>query len=143
MDDWTDRAACKGVPTDVFFPLKSGSISQALEFCGACEVTRECANLGLRCTDGVFAGEDLGVRGARERLSVKAGRDPQAPVWATNASRPRLPRTMVRLCRLCRRRMRAGNATIAEVPDTVRECAHRLCGPCYRAQHAVYARGAC
>ena len=141
MDDWTDRAACKGVPTDVFFPFKSGSITEALQFCDACEVTRECANLGLRCTHGVFAGEDLTERGARERLRAKAGVDPQAPSWATNNSRPRLPRHVVRLCRSCRRRMRAGNASLYEVPDTVREVAHRLCGPCYRAQQSIYARG--
>lgn len=53
---WMDRAACKGVPLEVFFPAKEGHFNQARAICAGCPVLAECrkANFGERY--GFFAG---------------------------------------------------------------------------------------
>ena len=64
--DWQEKAACRGVPTEIFFPENPGGqdsvYNKAREFCRKCEVTQQCLayalehETGQRCRFGVFGG---------------------------------------------------------------------------------------
>lgn len=58
---WDEDAACKGASTEVFFPETSatGPRREALRFCRACPVRRECLTAALE----VPADIDYGVFG--------------------------------------------------------------------------------
>lgn len=49
--DWPDRAACAGVPTNVFFPERGGRARDCYEearaICAACPVRWECLDEAL------------------------------------------------------------------------------------------------
>lgn len=58
---WRTRAACRGVPQDVFFPENPKQMSEARAICAACPVRTDCLRyaLSLPVTDdrtGIFAG---------------------------------------------------------------------------------------
>jgi WhiB family transcriptional regulator, redox-sensing transcriptional regulator len=59
-EPWMDRARCRGVPVELFFPGR-GSAAPALAVCRGCEVAAECGALADRL------GEDTGVWGGRDR----------------------------------------------------------------------------
>jgi WhiB family redox-sensing transcriptional regulator len=54
--DWQNRAACKGVPHEVFFPENPGGQEsvyiQARNFCDKCSVTEECLQFALEFEQG-------------------------------------------------------------------------------------------
>jgi WhiB family redox-sensing transcriptional regulator len=64
--DWQEKAACRGVPTEIFFPDNPGGqdsvYNKARDFCLKCEVTQQCLayalehETGQRCRFGVFGG---------------------------------------------------------------------------------------
>jgi WhiB family redox-sensing transcriptional regulator len=64
--DWQEKAACRGVPTEIFFPENPGGqdsvYNKAREFCKRCDVTEQCLayalehETGQRCRFGVFGG---------------------------------------------------------------------------------------
>lgn len=65
--DWQEKASCRGVPSDVFFPDNPGGqdsvYRQALQFCQQCEVTTQCLEYamsyeqGQKCRFGMFGGK--------------------------------------------------------------------------------------
>lgn len=72
VDDWTTRAACKGMPVGVFFPTGTGPAStkearKAKAVCRGCRVRREC--LAEAIADKDFHGIRGGMTG-RERASL-------------------------------------------------------------------------
>ena len=56
--DWFVHAACRGEPTDVFFPVLEAQAAAAKQICAACRVREECLELALetRPADGVWGG---------------------------------------------------------------------------------------
>ena len=70
-DSWTERAACKGVPTEEFFwwqkPAKD-SADKMLAYCAVCPVLEECA-------------QDLSNTGDKWPYQVRAGRR----LWTSEA----------------------------------------------------------
>jgi WhiB family transcriptional regulator, redox-sensing transcriptional regulator len=69
--EWHQRAACRGVGTDVFFPERNESTAEAKAFCARCEVRDECGAHALTYeSDGVWAG--IAGRGRRQ-LRLAAG----------------------------------------------------------------------
>jgi len=44
---WHDRAACRGVNTDLFFPAKGQPASPAKAVCEGCEVRVECLDFAM------------------------------------------------------------------------------------------------
>jgi len=56
--DWHRRAACRGVGTDPFFPVRGGSLDLARHLCSTCPVTTECLAEAL----ALDAKEDHGFR---------------------------------------------------------------------------------
>lgn len=79
--DWQEKAACRGVPTEIFFPDNPGGqdnvYNKAREFCQRCEVTAPCLayalehETGQRCRYGVFGGLS-----PRERYALGDGANP-------------------------------------------------------------------
>jgi len=74
MSDWQDYAACKGVPTDVFFTadspdrgdllpvdkgLQGGNLRAARKMCSTCPVWEYCRVSSLGEEDGYWAGVGL------------------------------------------------------------------------------------
>jgi len=64
--NWLHKAACRGLPIDIFFPLKNGGdpYTLAREICSGCSVTQQCLELALRENKeeddkwGIFGGLD-------------------------------------------------------------------------------------
>jgi WhiB family redox-sensing transcriptional regulator len=79
--DWQEKAACRGVPTEIFFPDNPGGqdnvYNKAREFCQRCEVRTPCLayalehETGQRCRYGVFGGLS-----PRERYALGDGANP-------------------------------------------------------------------
>lgn len=65
--DWQEKAACKGVSSDIMFPDNPGGQDSvyipALSYCRNCPVTQQCLDYALdfesgqRCRYGVFGGK--------------------------------------------------------------------------------------
>ncbi len=55
---WRDEAACRGLDTDVFFPLTDEEAEEAKAICASCSVREECLEFALltRQDDGVWGG---------------------------------------------------------------------------------------
>lgn len=61
IDEWKDRAACKGMDSDIFFPVKGRPTEAAevtaREACARCPVIRPCLDWALKHeVDGFWAG---------------------------------------------------------------------------------------
>jgi len=56
--EWFADAACRGEPTDVFFPTSDAQAQAAKQICAACPVREECLEFALesRPADGVWGG---------------------------------------------------------------------------------------
>ncbi len=50
MGEWTERAACRGKPADLFFPPKGGNkaAEAAKAICTHCPVEMECLRFALK-----------------------------------------------------------------------------------------------
>lgn len=55
---WVSRGACRGAPTDLFFPEEPGEAEPALQVCRRCPVRAECADyaLGIPGLEGIWGG---------------------------------------------------------------------------------------
>ena len=56
--EWQERALCRGVGSELFFPTKGGSTAPAKRLCEACPVQSECADYAEQTgSGGVWAGK--------------------------------------------------------------------------------------
>jgi WhiB family redox-sensing transcriptional regulator len=57
-DDWRQRAACRGMDTDVFFPESDDDAGPAKEICARCPVRDACLEwaIATRQDEGVWGG---------------------------------------------------------------------------------------
>ncbi len=78
--DWTDWAACRGVNTELFFPVDHDSpaveqVARAKAICARCPVIDDCLDFALRSPQvhGIWGGETAEERraGQRYRNSVR------------------------------------------------------------------------
>lgn len=55
---WRQRAACKGVDPDIFYPVSDEEAEEAKAICGQCPVRQACLEYALanRERDGVWGG---------------------------------------------------------------------------------------
>lgn len=68
---WQERANCRGVDPDLFFPERGASTKEAKAVCHGCEVKDECLEFALRM------GEKFGIWGEkseRERRRIRRTR---------------------------------------------------------------------
>jgi WhiB family redox-sensing transcriptional regulator len=73
--EWIDRARCREVGTELFFPEASDPVTvlRAKRICGSCEVQAECLQYGLRETHGIWGGTtEAERRQIRKRQKVSA-----------------------------------------------------------------------
>lgn len=56
--EWVEKARCKEVGTDVFFPEKSEMVAamRARRVCSRCEVKAECLEFGINEEHGIWGG---------------------------------------------------------------------------------------
>lgn len=80
---WQERAACRGMDTNLFFPVRGEKVAEEVEAaCDSCSVRRECGEAGLR-EFGIWGG--LSERARRRtrrrpvatRGPVSSGRRPE------------------------------------------------------------------
>lgn len=83
IEHWTDRAACRGVDPDLFYPVSAAGpalrqVDEAKRVCARCPVASECLAWALR------AGEPAGIWGGttlEERRYMRLKPLPAAPAW--------------------------------------------------------------
>jgi WhiB family redox-sensing transcriptional regulator len=63
---WRDRANCRGMDVNTFFPEQGKNSTAAKAVCDGCEVTEECWAYGQHQKFGVWGG-----RGERERRRMR------------------------------------------------------------------------
>jgi WhiB family redox-sensing transcriptional regulator len=66
---WQDRAACRGVDPDVFFPERGGPVAEAKAVCRSCPVIEACREAAIHEKFGIWAGQS-----ERERRKIRAQR---------------------------------------------------------------------
>lgn len=79
MKHWRDRAACKGVDPDLFFPRRGDGIGKQhaviKEYCEQCPVRRQCLEVGLREIKGIWGGKTVEerreLRKRKERSNIR------------------------------------------------------------------------
>ena len=70
-EEWQDRAACRLIPVELFFPPAEQEVDEAKSVCASCEVRQPCLEFAIA------AGERFGVWGGltpQERRSLIAKR---------------------------------------------------------------------
>jgi WhiB family redox-sensing transcriptional regulator len=81
---WMDQAACKGMPTERFFPEagEGRKASEAKAICAGCQVQQPCRELAVRAADSLDT--DHGVFGATvptERSHLRPNRFPEPTAY--------------------------------------------------------------
>ena len=70
---WTDRAACRGTDTEIFFPANADEEAEALSICATCPVRAQCLEYAVRNKEiyGIWGGTtpDQRRRIRRERAA--------------------------------------------------------------------------
>jgi WhiB family redox-sensing transcriptional regulator len=69
--EWRSRAACLGMPTDMFFLKRGDSSKEAKEICSSCPVKTECLDEAVHInpiydTYGIYGGKS-----SRERNKIR------------------------------------------------------------------------
>lgn len=80
---WRSAAACRGLPTAMFFPdphrPEADGAADARTVCNTCPVRDACAEAGAAEPDGIWGG--LSPQERRERRAGRHG----APMWRRSA----------------------------------------------------------
>src|SRR3954451_22777043 len=71
--DWKAEAACRDLPTSIFFPDSESDSGPALAVCATCPVREQCLDFALRTRqhDGVWGGA---TETERKRIRRRMGR---------------------------------------------------------------------
>ena len=73
MDDWQDRAACKGMDPDLFHPFNPWrdwrQVREAKQVCASCPVTAECLEMVMDAESETWGGRSI-------RVGIYAGLTP-------------------------------------------------------------------
>lgn len=92
-DRWQERAACRNMDTDLFFPGRGESVEEARAVCAGCDVQEECLAWALRigARDGIWGGT---TERDRRRMGSRRGlKDPAFYVELDQEARPVDPRS--------------------------------------------------
>jgi WhiB family transcriptional regulator, redox-sensing transcriptional regulator len=67
--EWTDKALCAEVDSEIFFPRKGEATEQAKAVCRSCEARIACLRFSIDATDreGIYGGFSMRVRKRIER----------------------------------------------------------------------------
>ena len=86
---WRERAACRGVELDVFYPERGETAEPARQICAACTVRRPCLEYALsnRIASGIWGGlSERERRPLQSRLVQDARRDRDGAILAADAA---------------------------------------------------------
>ncbi|WP_043485968.1 MULTISPECIES: WhiB family transcriptional regulator [Streptomyces] len=79
---WRERAACRGVDPDLFFPIGNSGptleqIDEAKAVCGQCPVVEQCLNWAMRVgrVEGIWGGTTEGERRAMRLRGARQSKD--------------------------------------------------------------------
>lgn len=77
-DVWRERAACRHVPVEIFFPAVEHEADEAKAVCGTCEVQAPCLEFSFEANErfGVWGGltsQERRTLAARRRKAKLAG----------------------------------------------------------------------
>ena len=67
--EWKQKARCRGLDPELFFPQKGENSREAQKVCAGCPVRRECAEYGIYERWGVWGGNT-------EKMRRQARKDP-------------------------------------------------------------------
>lgn len=70
--EWHQRAACRGVDPNVFFPERGQSTRPARAYCECCSVASECGAAATARTPGIWGGTTGRQRQLRRGVRVVA-----------------------------------------------------------------------
>ena len=70
--EWMDRAACKGMDPNLFFPERGDikGVNKAIDICNSCPVKAECREYGDMETVGIWGGASTKRRKVERRQSA-------------------------------------------------------------------------
>ena len=93
---WRARAACRGAATALFFPEPGDDAQEALEVCGRCPVTADCAEHARRYDEafGIWGGRAEDERRIAQPRVSTAPRRPGPPTALDDAHLIELVRGM-------------------------------------------------
>lgn len=108
---WTNRAACKGMDPDLFFPQQGGPVKEALAVCATCPVIEPCKVAGAKELFGIWGGMTVEQR---RKVRWGHGRAPGATYGACQTCGKPVPRARAMFCsRACRYVEKVRTATCA------------------------------
>jgi len=67
VSDWYKKAACREMPTAIFFPTQGQSQKKPREICGGCPVVDPCLDSALEEESGRGLDYRSGIRGGLDR----------------------------------------------------------------------------
>ncbi len=67
QNPWRRDAACRGLPPDIFFPVRGQTAAAALKICHSCTARTQCLASNMHRLDGVVGGKT-----ARQRRTLRA-----------------------------------------------------------------------
>jgi WhiB family redox-sensing transcriptional regulator len=89
-EEWRQHAACRGMPTELWFPKKGDNHAQsaAKEICAACPVRQECYDYALDVAQEVELLGTWGGTSQKQRISIllSSGRVASRSRWLYEAS---------------------------------------------------------
>ena len=72
--EWVDRAACKGMDPNIFFPERGDTATyrKAIEVCSGCPVRAECREYGDKEATGIWGGASTKRRKVERSESLRS-----------------------------------------------------------------------
>lgn len=89
-EEWRAQAACRGMPTDLFFPKKGENREQvsAKQICASCPVRQECYDYAIEVAQEVELIGTWGGTSQKQRIAIlhNSGRVASRSRWLYEAS---------------------------------------------------------
>jgi hypothetical protein len=83
MSHWRDRAACRGLTIDLFFPDNPNQTREARQVCADCPVRDNCLKLALEMEPGEDRSGVFGATTPRQRRKLRQTK-PEMIRWNRN-----------------------------------------------------------
>ncbi|MAT05833.1 MAG: hypothetical protein CL424_12415 [Acidimicrobiaceae bacterium] len=110
-EEWRSRAACRGLPTNMFYPVPGVPVGSALAVCAQCPVRAECDEFASSTAEvhGVWGGRTEGERAAAAGTAATSRRRRPGPapllddealidlMWMLDPDRPAAAQLRARL----------------------------------------------
>jgi WhiB family redox-sensing transcriptional regulator len=89
-EEWRAQAACRGLPTELWFPQKGDNHAQSVakEICGTCPVQQDCYDYAMEVAQQVELLGTWGGTSQKQRIAILLGSGKVASrsQWMSEAS---------------------------------------------------------